>query len=577
MKSAGLAQSLKPQTFRGQETPSRSSFRTSTKWNWHHRYKYKIKCLVKENEEKVETFEFNDQNTPSHNSNSEFDGEDWFNAYKHKESWFLGTYNVRGCAQAPKRIIINNWAKQWNILILGLQESKINVNSKVLTEDYVWLFSSSVSNENRMKIQALRDENKKIDHTSKNAAQEHLGVGIMIAKHIFSAISIVVPISSRIIWCKLIATPNWNCIVAYAPQACLGDHIKDEFYKQLHEVWDSLPNEEVKVILGDMNAKLLQPEPDLKQHIGPFPLRGEGMSPAELADHVQDNRQRLIDFCVQHDACIVNTMFQKPNRKTITRVRPGFILDNSEVSAHNCDQDDFIIVSNRWKNSFLDAESDIDGIKGSDHFPVWAKCLTKFRKHSKKQELEPKLPRVATKEEKVAFNEHIKHNTEDTDWDEKVRTAAKQTIAAPTQKAKKPWITDDTLKLVDEKHRLEHAGDQQKYKDACKIAKKAIKKDWETWLHTITNEELDIRDKWLGIKFLKKNHQPRLYEKADASKNVLEFHKLANAAAVFLEQKQWAPLPEEENSLVPTSRKRRPSSGRQLDRTETNGIAVDSR
>ena len=124
-----------------------------------------------------------------------------------------------------------------------------------------------------MKIQALRDEDKRIDQESRNAAREHLGVGIMISKLVFCAISIVVHIFARIIWCKLNSNPKWNCIVACAPQACLNDYVKDEFYSQLQKVWDSLPKEEVRVILGDMNAKLLQSEPELKQHIGPFPIR----------------------------------------------------------------------------------------------------------------------------------------------------------------------------------------------------------------------------------------------------------------------------------------------------------------
>ncbi len=40
--------------------------------------------------------------------------------------------------------------------------------------------------------------------------------------------------------------------------------------------------------------------------------------------------------------------------------------------------------------------------------------------------------------------------------------------------------------------------------DKIKEVRKSKRQDWRTYAHDLVAEELDIRDKWLGIKYLKK-------------------------------------------------------------------------
>ena len=93
-----------------------------------------------------------------------------------------GSFNIRGATQGPKRAIVDAWAHSQDLAFLGLQETKRNSNSKLVSENYFWFFSSSVINEARTHVDDLRSSNKKIDQPSKVAAQEQLGVGIMIQK-----------------------------------------------------------------------------------------------------------------------------------------------------------------------------------------------------------------------------------------------------------------------------------------------------------------------------------------------------------------------------------------------------------
>ncbi len=55
----------------------------------------------------------------------------------------------------------------------------------------------------------------------------------------------------------------------------------------------------------------------------------------------------------------------------------------------------------------------------------------------------------------------------------------------------------------------------------------------------MTDKDLDIRDKWLGIKYLKRKTTRKLYETADMHGNVTSFKQQAEAAADYLEKKQW--------------------------------------
>ena len=461
--------------------------------------------------------------------------------------WFA-TYNPRGCTRLERRMQIDKWANNWKIWILGLQETKVNVNSKVLTDNYVWFFSSSVTNEARLKIQKLRNENKQIDPTTKQNAQEHLGTGVAIHKHVLPCVTNVTPIDNRILTVYLDARPPICYIVAYAPQALHVKEVKDRFWNKLKEVYKSVPAKYIKTILGDFNARLLEEVDDLRHVFGKHIFKTEGLHVADQSEQVQDNRERLIDFCCDTNTCIINTLFPKPQRKLLTHLHVGIDRNLSDLNPHTCDQCDFILSDQRWKNAFQDAESDIDSIQGSDHFPVWVKFRVKLKNTQNKGSSSSPIPRSASSTEILNFNQHVKvYKNEHADFESSLKDAAKYCIANPPKKAKKPWITDASLDLINRKHELEFTSDRNGYKQAAKEAQRSVKKDWNNWLHNITDAELDVRDKWLGIKYIKNTHAPKLYEKANRGCNKqLDFAKHADAAADYLEFSQWAPLTDED-------------------------------
>ena len=80
--------------------------------------------------------------------------------------------------------------------------------------------------------------------------------------------------------------------------------------------------------------------------------------------------------------------------------------------------------------------------------------------------------------------------------------------------------------------------------------------DWEKWLNEITASELDVRDKWLGIKFIKQRRAPQLYERASMEGNCIPFSKQAEGAAEYLSERQWGnEHPLSEADVPPTTRR----------------------
>ena len=54
---------------------------------------------------------------------------------------------------------------------------------------------------------------------------------------------------------------------------------------------------------------------------------------------------------------------------------------------------------------------------------------------------------------------------------------AKQTLDTVKSKAKQPWITDETLKIIERKHWAEQEGYIEKHKELKREAQRRIRKD----------------------------------------------------------------------------------------------------
>ena len=165
-------------------------------------------------------------------------------------------------------------------------------------------------------------------------------------------------VSGRIITITLHGKPvNITLVQIYAPTLDAEDDEIDEFYNILQQVTDSISNSDVKIIMGDWNAKVGSNK--LSRITGQWGL-GER----------NERGDRLIDFCGGNDMVIMNTVFKQPKRRLYTWTSPGGNYKN---------QIDYMLCNGRSKSTFSSVKTMPGGDCGSDHQLLLGKIKTRLK------------------------------------------------------------------------------------------------------------------------------------------------------------------------------------------------------
>jgi hypothetical protein len=93
-------------------------------------------------------------------------------------------------------------------------------------------------------------------------------------------------------WCNIIA------VNVHAPCKDTSDDIKDSFYEELGRVFDHFPRYDMKILLGDFNAKVGR-EDIFKPTIG-------NESSHKISN---DNGVRVVNFATSKNLVVKSTMF----------------------------------------------------------------------------------------------------------------------------------------------------------------------------------------------------------------------------------------------------------------------------
>jgi len=112
-----------------------------------------------------------------------------------------------------------------------------------------------------------------------------------------------VPINERI--CYIVAKGRWFVIAfinCYAPTEDKDYDTKNDFDSQLETVYDSIPSNIIKVVMGDFNAKVGR-----EQWFRPV------FGNESLHNISNDNGERLISFATTKGMTISSTQFQHKN------------------------------------------------------------------------------------------------------------------------------------------------------------------------------------------------------------------------------------------------------------------------
>jgi len=238
-------------------------------------------------------------------------------------------------------------------MIVGMmQETKVNLNSCLESEHYIWFFSSSVDIKDYEAFQKYRKDGLKAPAHVWRRAQESLGVGIMIRRDFVQSIVDVVPSSSRVCHIVLRSTVNIAFVSCLAPHAEHADETKDTFYRSLGETWSGIPSHYFKILNGDFNARLGQLVGDESNICGRWVLPASNGQFESLSKHVWNNRQRFVEFCLANDLWIQNASFEKTRKQLCT-----FKHATTKIGVHpwefgKFEQIDVCLSGQRWKKLY---------------------------------------------------------------------------------------------------------------------------------------------------------------------------------------------------------------------------------
>lgn len=138
----------------------------------------------------------------------------------------------------------------------------------------------------------------------------HHGVGFAIRNELLAAADTPIGVNERLMTLRVhIPGGHATLICVYAPTLAAEPDVKDAFYGRLREALDAIPQQDQVYLLGDFNARVGRDSaawPDVVGHFG--------------VGNVNENGQRLLEFCAEKNLAITNTYFGvKPHRRVSWR------------------------------------------------------------------------------------------------------------------------------------------------------------------------------------------------------------------------------------------------------------------
>ena len=366
---------------------------------------------------------------------------------KKKSALRIGTWNVRTLNQKGKLDNVCQEMNRMNLNILGLAEVR-------------WKGAGSIKIDSKTLIYSGGDVHER-------------GVGILFDETTSKSLKSWCPVSDRVVVAKIDAKPlNLGIIQVYAPTTESTDEEIEKLYEEIEKAKGYLKSQDIKIIMGDFNAKVGDERVD--DVVGPC---GIGT--------LNERGSRLIEWCERNNFFITNTWFENHQRRQWTWMSPGDRVRNKI---------DYILVQKRYRNAVKISKSLPGADCDSDHIPVMCKFELKLKK-VKKTKAHPTFQMDLLKTDKslreqisVAVQnkyEALSNITEAEElWSkmkESLNDVMEEHIPKKDAKVHKKWMNRKILDLMEERRK------QKKDETGYKILNKKIKKECnaakEEWIN----------------------------------------------------------------------------------------------
>ena len=192
-------------------------------------------------------------------------------------------------------------------------------------------------------------------------------MGFIIAPNVWHAIVGFMQSSNRLACLKLRVSGGQVAIIsAYAPHSGHSFDSRQLFFEQLGTMIDKTSANGMKVVMGDMNARLLSQLPGEEDCIGEHVL-GTGRLRAELGS----NRDLLLELCAAHLLAVANTFFPQAPSQLATFRNIG-TEKNLPIAPSTHAQLDYLLVPVHRLAQVSHVASDPSEPLASHHYPVIA-------------------------------------------------------------------------------------------------------------------------------------------------------------------------------------------------------------
>ena len=253
----------------------------------------------------------------------------------------VGTFNIRTAREQHKRIELAEVFLQSKMRILALQEHRVVHDEPIKIERLnkgVHLVTSS----------AWRN----------GAGASTGGVGLILTKIAYEAISLIKPYSSRILTMSFNGNPRLTVISCYSPTEAASDEEAENFHDTLRQAISDVPAHHFLMVLGDMNARL-----------GRIGHEDKGWY---FHERTNRNGELLRETAQAGGLELTNHCFRKRRGKLWTHLSDGTLTKG---------QIDYILVRKKWRNSVKNTEVyNFFNSLGSDHRAVVCTIKLSLRK-----------------------------------------------------------------------------------------------------------------------------------------------------------------------------------------------------
>ena len=320
---------------------------------------------------------------------------------------------------------------------------------------------------------------------------------------------------------------------------CAKPDEKIQFYEALDQAIAQISVNGMKIILGDMNARIGPRLPGEEHILGEYVFGRPACRPVLLG-----NRDLLTEFCASQSFVVANTLKQLPAEQLVTYHEPG-VPPGSPISEVNFSMLDLILVQGVEADKVSNVQSDRMATLASRHFPVTASVDMQIDQRlgaagTSEQDWKA-LQRNAFRNSALEMDLPSSDSPLDTQWDnskDAMHQIAAKVLPKASMDAKRPWVSELTLQLLEEKLVARREGNWTNEKALRTRVKAAVRRDKRAWL-----EKMIDTGGWDAVKKLRRKSSIQPGCLKNSSGETVSSEERADTMALHLETVQWRVRP----------------------------------